>query len=197
MTITSFNQLDLNRTYSYADYLTWQFTEWIEVLKGKIFPMAAPVEYHQRISWRLGLQMGKYFENQPCRVYAAPFDVRLYNKTKSAQADKDVFTVVQPDLCVICDLTKLDRRGCLGAPDLIVEILSEGNSEKEMNIKYQIYEESGVREYWIVQPENHSVLRFVANEQGVFIGLKPTTISETLQSAIFPELQIELAKVFA
>jgi len=104
---------------------------------------------------------------------------------------------VQPDLCVICDLEKIDRRGCLGAPDLVIEILSEGNSEKEMNIKYQIYEESGVKEYWIVQPETQSVLRFVANEEGIFIGLKPTTVSETLRSAIFTELEIDLQKVFA
>ena len=197
MEITSLNQLDFNHTYSYSDYLGWKFTEWVEVLKGKIFPMAAPLEYHQRISWRVGLQLGRFFENHPCRVYSAPFDVRLYNKTKSLEAEKDIFTVVQPDLCVICDLEKIDRRGCLGAPDLVIEILSEGNSEKEMNIKYQIYEESGVKEYWIVQPENHSVLRFVANEDGIFIGLKPTTISETLRSAIFPELAIDLQKVFA
>ena len=197
MEITSLNQLDLNHTYSYADYLGWKFTEWVEVLKGKIFPMAAPLEYHQRISMKLTGILFNFFDNRPCRVYSAPFDVRLYNKTKSLEAEKDIFTVVQPDLCVICDLEKIDRRGCLGAPDLVIEILSEGNSEKEMNIKYQIYEESGVREYWIVQPETQSVLRFVANEDGIFIGLKPTTISETLRSAIFSELTIDLQKVFA
>ena len=148
--ITSLSQLDPNGIYSYADYLTWKFEQALEVIKGKIFPMSGPSRIHQKISWQLSGTFFNHFKQHRCEAYAAPFDVRLYDKKKSQKADKDIFTVVQPDLCVICDLTKLDDRGCLGAPDLIVEILSPGNSTREMKIKKELYAESGVKEYWIV-----------------------------------------------
>ena len=103
--ITDISQLDLNGTYSYADYLTWKFEQTLELIKGKIFvPMAAPSRRHQQISWRLTLQIGELFKHHSCDAYAAPFDVRLFDKRKSEKANKDIFTVVQPDLCVICDL---------------------------------------------------------------------------------------------
>jgi Uma2 family endonuclease len=196
-TITSLAQLDRGRTYSYADYLGWKFTEMVELLQGRLFPMSAPLEVHQRISWNLGLELGKALEGKPCRAYTAPFDVRLPDRQKVAAGDDDIHTVVQPDLCVVCDLAKLDRRGCLGAPDLVVEILSPGNSEREMGQKYDLYEEAGVREYWIVQPDNRSVLRFALNEAGQFVGLRPVAHGEPLTSAIFPGLSLPTEKIFA
>jgi len=146
-TITSLSQLDPKGTYTYADYLTWKFEQALEVIRGKILPMAAPSRTHQRLSWNLTVTFGNHFKNHRCEAYAAPFDVRLYDRKKSLKADRDIYTVVQPDLCVVCDLTKLDERGCLGAPDLIVEILSPGNSAREMKIKKDLYAECGVREY--------------------------------------------------
>ncbi|HEV7347903.1 Uma2 family endonuclease [Telluribacter sp.] len=194
--ITDLSQLDLDGTYSYADYLTWQFQERVELLRGKIQKMTpAPSVRHQRISARLHLQMGNLFRDNQCQLFYAPFDVRLYNRKKSKKASKDIFTVVQPDLCVICDETKLDEQGCNGAPDLVIEILSPGNTKREMSEKYELYEEAGVREYWLVEPNDEIVLIYVLNEQERYIGLQPAT--EVVQSAIFSGLRIELAEVFA
>ncbi|WP_273216380.1 Uma2 family endonuclease [Runella zeae] len=193
--ITSLDQLDLSKQYTYADYLKWRFQERVELIRGRIFKMSpAPARKHQAISRYITSQMVKYFENQPCEWYYAPFDVRLPRKT--SKADKQVYTVVQPDICVICDKTKLDKRGCVGAPDLIIEILSPGNSKKEMKDKFEVYEEAGVREYWIVQSTYNNVLVYTLNEQGIFIGHRPFIEDEIMHSFIFPELKVDLREVF-
>lgn len=164
--ITDINQLDENQTYSYADYLTWQFNEAVELIEGKIMLMPpAPNVEHQRIERKLLLAIGDYLENKHCEVFPAPFDVRLYDRKKSLLANKDIHTVVQPDLCVICRPELLDTQGCNGAPDWIIEILSQGNSKREMKIKYALYEESGVTEYWLVYPEQRAIHQFVLNQQ--------------------------------
>ncbi len=148
--ITSLSQLDLTKTYSYADYVLWQFKERVELLRGKIMAMSpAPNNLHQKALFELSGIFYQHFKFQTCQVRFAPYDVRLLDSKKSHK-DKDIFTVVQPDLCVICDESKIEDRGCLGAPDLIVEILSPGNSDKEMKFKYDLYQENGVREYWII-----------------------------------------------
>lgn len=128
--ITKFEDLDLTKQYSYADYLTWQFQERLELIKGYVYKMSpAPARKHQQIVWNVSGVFWEKFKKGPCKVYQAPFDVRLPKKGLSA--DKQTFTVLQPDLCVICDLDKLDDRGCVGAPDLVVEILSPGNTKRE------------------------------------------------------------------
>lgn len=108
---TSLSNLDLTKQYSYADYLSWQFSERIELLKGYIRKMAAPNPFHQEVSMELGTYFKNHLDNRDklCKLFAAPFDVRLYNYAKSAVADKDIYTVVQPDLCVICDKSKIDK----------------------------------------------------------------------------------------
>ena len=114
---------DLSGTYTYADYLTWQWEEMAELINGKIFKMSpAPSGLHQRISGNLFGPLWNYFRGKKCQVFSAPFDVRLPGSSKK---DRDIITVVQPDLCVICDPSKMDERGCLGAPDWIIEILSK------------------------------------------------------------------------
>ena len=128
------------------------------------------------------------------RPFSAPFDVRLYNNKKSKIAFKEIYTVVQPDLCVICDENKLDERGCFGAPDLVIEILSPSNSKKEMNEKFDLYEETGVREYWLVEPSENVIYIYVLNEDGKYIGLKPVTT--VLKSSIIPDLEINLDEIF-
>ena len=123
--IVSLSQLDIeNGVYTYADYLTWKFDQTVELIKGKIFEMSAPSRKHQGMSWQLTLKIGNHFAKHSCQAYAAPFDVRLYDRVKSQKANKEVFTVIQPDISIVCDLDKLDDKGCLGAPDLIIEILS-------------------------------------------------------------------------
>ncbi|MEY3240329.1 MAG: hypothetical protein RIR11_1767 [Bacteroidota bacterium] len=192
MIITSLDQLDPNGTYTYADYLLWQFEQRIELLRGKIRKMAAPNRRHQDITISLVKPFILSLEKSHCKVYVAPFDVRL----KRARDDKDVITVIQPDLCVICDLSKLDTRGCNGAPDLIIEILSPGNSRTEMRDKFELYQEAGVLEYWIVNPTEKTIQVFSLNEQGRYIGLPPTVEGDILTTPIIPNLEVDVTEVF-
>ncbi|MFN4147036.1 MAG: Uma2 family endonuclease [Runella sp.] len=193
--ITRLDQLDLSKQYSYADYLKWRFEERVELIRGYIHKMSpAPARRHQGLSIALINQMYPHFKNHQCRMYHAPFDVRLTRKSKNKS--KEVTTVVQPDLCVICDESKLDKRGCVGAPDLIVEILSPGNSKKEMKDKFEVYEEAGVREYWIVQPTDKNVLVYTLNDEGKYIGHRPFVEDEIMHSFVFPDLKVNLLEVF-
>jgi Uma2 family endonuclease len=196
MEITSLSQLDLTARYTYADYLLWQFSERVELIKGYIMRMSAPNRRHQHISGNLQFLMTSYFRKIKCNLYNAPFDVRFYDRSKSLKADRDIYTVVQPDLCVICDASKLDERGCLGAPDWIIEILSPGNSKKEVQKKYDLYEEHGVREYWVVYPNEQSVFQFVLNGQGKYYLHKIFAEDDVMPSYLFPDLLIDLKDVF-
>ncbi len=197
--INKLSQLDLNETYSYADYLTWQFDETVELIKGKIQMMSpAPNVRHQSIVTELGGHLYSFFRKKPCKLFYAPLDVRLYNKRKSILTNKEIFTVVQPDLCVICNPEQLDVQGCNGAPDWIIEILSAGNSKRETQEKFTLYQESGVKEYWIVYPYEQSVHQFVLNEQTEKYELITMYSGEDKASpALFPDLLIDLAEVFA
>ncbi len=195
--ITQLSQLDLNQTYSYADYLTWRFDETVELIKGKIMLMSpAPNVKHQRASMNLSRVLSNFFLRQKCQVFAAPFDVRLYDRKKSILANKEIHTVVQPDLCVICDTGKLDTQGCNGAPDWIIEILSKGNLKKELHIKYDLYAESGVSEYWLVYPYEQAVHQFVLHENGRYELKKMYADDDLAVPDLFPDLAIDLSEVF-
>ena len=190
MEITSLNQLDLvNGIYSYADYLVWKIKERVELLKGKIFEMSAPSPIHQEISGNLQGALFVFLKNSKCKLYTAPFDVRFPQKGES-----QVYTVVQPDLCVVCDFEKIDSKGCVGAPDLVVEILSPGNSKKEMKSKFALYQEEGVREYWVVDPERELVFVYVADNKK----FKPTLpiADDYVYSTIFPDFKIHTSDLF-
>jgi len=189
------SQLDLKKRYNYSDYILWQFQERVELLKGLIFPMAAPSPIHQEISSNLHGFLWSFLRKKSCKLYAAPFDVRLPLPNSKATDDK-INTVVQPDLCVICDEDKIKKQGCVGAPDLVVEILSPGNSRREMRDKFELYEEAGVLEYWIIDPSRKSVLTYILKE-GIFTSfLHPLTDEDVLTSFVFEDLQINLAEVF-
>ena len=190
MEITSLNQLDLvNGIYSYADYLVWKIKERVELLKGKIHEMSAPSPIHQEISGNLQGALFVFLKNSKCKLYTAPFDVRFPQKGES-----QVYTVVQPDLCVVCDFEKIDSKGCVGAPDLVVEILSPGNSKKEMKSKFALYQEEGVREYWVVDPERELVFVYVADNKK----FKPTIpiADDYVYSTIFPDFKIHTSDLF-
>ena len=191
--ITNIDQLDLvNGIYTYADYLMWKIKDRLELLKGKIFQMGAPSLTHQAVSRNLTILIGKRFYNAPCKLFAAPFDVRL---AKKGEKDNEVYTVVQPDLCVVCDADKLDERGCWGAPDLIIEILSPGNSKKELKNKYELYQEAGVREYWVIRPDNKEITQFVL-ENGQYRTLPPIVEGDLIHSTIFPDLSLQTEDIF-
>lgn len=193
--ITDINQLDLNKTYSYADYLTWMFQDRLELFRGKIFKMSpAPSMYHQKVSRDLTGLLWNSFKEHPCNLFVAPFDVRLLN-TKKSKKDSDVYTVVQPDLCVICDESKLDSRGAIGAPELMIEILSPGNSKKEMSYKYELYQEAGVLEYWIVNLVDKTIFIYTLKD-GIFIGQQPLIEESKMKSPLFPQLDFILSEIF-
>jgi Uma2 family endonuclease len=192
--ITSLSQLDLNGSYTYADYLLWKFEERLELIKGRIFRMSAPSRLHQKVATNLVRHLINHLHNSPCEVYFAPFDVRLVRHDKAT--NKDVTTVVQPDICVICDRSKLDKRGCLGAPDIMIEILSPGNSRKEMRDKYQAYQENGVKEYWIIHPGEKNVLVFRLNDEEIYYGLAPLVEGDILITPILPGLEIDVTDIF-
>ncbi|WP_237487912.1 Uma2 family endonuclease [Hufsiella arboris] len=133
-------------------------------------------------------------KNKHCKVYAAPFDVRF---PKDSKADKDIYTVLQPDICVICDPSKLDARGCIGAPDIVVEILSPGNNKKELLTKYKIYQEFGVKEYWIISPVDKTFLKYTLDAEGKYQPSRLFTLSETITTEILPGFSLILDEIFA
>ncbi len=192
--IQSLAQLDPNGSYTYADYLLWQFQERVELLRGHLRQMSAPSRKHQAINGNLYRLVANALWRSSCKVYAAPFDVRLTRFSKAQ--DKEVTTVVQPDLCVICDPAKLDDRGCIGAPDLVIEILSPGNSRTEMKDKFELYQEAGVLEYWIVSPIEETVQVWKLTDEGYYIGLPPKVEDDHMTTPIIPNLTIDLTDVF-
>ncbi len=194
-TITSLHQLDLSKRYTYADYLKWQFKERVELLKGGILPMVAPNPTHQKISMNLSGILWTHLRKSGCSVFAAPFDVRLPLPTNKTTDDK-VDTVVQPDLCVVCDLAKIEKRGCIGAPDLVIEILSPSNSKREMRDKYELYEEAGVLEYWIVDPIHRNVLVYILKDEKFISTMRPLVDEDILTVHVFPDLKVDLSEVF-
>jgi Uma2 family endonuclease len=193
--ITSLSQLDADKLYTYADYLQWQLKERVELIKGKLFKMSpAPNEHHQWVSMKLSNLMFEVVAKKcDCRIYAAPFDVKL---SKSSSKNEEIFTVVQPDITVVCDKTKLDGQGCLGAPDLVVEILSPGNNKKEMQTKFALYEENKIPEYWLVFPLEEALQQFVLNKEGKYQFMRFYNTDDIVQSAVFPALKVPLSEAF-
>lgn len=193
--VTDFSQLDLSKTYTYADYLTWQFNERVELIKGWIYKMSpAPRRVHQKTEGNLFLEIGNFFKKSNCEVYQSPFDVRLIKNI--GIKDNEIETVVQPDICVICDLDKLDDRGCAGAPDLIIEVLSPSTMKKDYYEKFNLYEENEVKEYWLVNPEGRSLQIFYL-EQGKFHEYETFEVKdEMITSKLFPELKFQMTTIF-
>jgi len=181
--------LEMKKHYTYADYISWDDDERYEIINGVVYNMGAPTERHQWISANLHYQLMSYLRGKTCRAYAAPFDVRL-------AADKADDIVVQPDLLVICDMEKLaDGKACIGAPDMVVEILSNSTKRKDRCIKHSVYRKAGVREFWVIEPEDKTVEvylliedRYVSN-----VYLENDTISIT----VLDNCKINLADIFS
>ncbi len=192
--ITQLSQLDPNQSYTYADYLSWQFTEFVELVKGKLLrPMAGPSPRHQQYSTNLVAEIHPFLKGKACRVYAAPFDVRL--TTSGGNGDEEIRTVVQPDICVVCDLAKIDSRGCAGPPDWIIEILSPGNAGHDTKTKFDLYQESGVREYWIVFPGINTVTAYVLVKEQYKLAAEYAAPGP-MPVATLPGLALEWADLF-
>jgi Uma2 family endonuclease len=191
--VTDINSLDLNGTYSYADYLKWRLNEQVELIKGKIYLMpTTPKMTHQWVFGQVSFVFNQHFSEKPCSVFQAPFDVRL--PIGNEKYPERIHTVVQPDICIICDENKLDEDGCLGAPDLIVEITSPSTIKKDFNEKFNWYEKAGVREYWIAIPGDRTIqVYFLEDGQYQLVDIFDKTPA---QSRLFEGLEVPLEKAF-
>ncbi|MCL2445499.1 MAG: Uma2 family endonuclease [Oscillospiraceae bacterium] len=176
--------------HTFEDYLSWDDGQRWELVDGQAYAMAAPSPEHQRISGILHHRMFSYFAGKTCEVFAAPFGVRLFLDKKWHEKE----AVFQPDLTVVCDPSQLDEHGCNGAPTLVVEILSISTSSFDCIVKLNRYKKAGVREYWIVDPDNKIVHRCMLQEEHD----EPTVFrfDDMLTSKIFPGLEIALSDIF-
>lgn len=150
--------------YTYEDYLNWEENDRIELVYGDPVMMAPPTRLHQEILTEITRQLANFLEGKRCKVYPAPFGVRLFEKDGDNPANVD--TIVEPDISVVCDLNKLDQKGCKGAPDMIVEILSPSTQRHDRLVKLGLYQRAGVREYWIVDPQSQSVQVHLLDDHG-------------------------------
>ena len=185
----SIPQKNVEYRYTYADYLTWSDDERWEIIDGVAYAMdPAPGTKHQRMSGRFFALLFNFLNGKPCEAFHAPFDVRL-----SANEDDD--TVVQPDIVVVCDRSKLDDKGCKGAPDLVIEILSPSTARHDKLIKFNAYQRAGVREYWIADPDSKTLSVHVL-EIGRYItsAYGDTDIAPV---SVLPGCGINLSDVFA
>ena len=188
--ITRLDQLNEDSfEYSYSDYMKWQFQERVEIIMGKIFPMSAPTTLHQHIIGELFFNIYSFFKYTSCNVILSPIDVRL----PVGKQGNTFKTVVQPDLCVICDKSKIVTQGIIGAPDLVIEILSPSNRQIEMHEKFEAYQASLVREYWIIHPGEQWMLQYVLSENNLFVLHKKHENLSRLASVIFQGLIVDVA----
>lgn len=186
-------KLEETYTYTYEDYLLWEGDTRYELYDGEAVALASPTRIHQKISTKLLNQFENYLEDKRCEVYHAPFDVRLFEKKNDPP--RRIKDVVQPDLIVVCDLEKLDNRGCKGAPDLVVEILSPTTKRQDITVKYQLYQRAGVPEYWVVDPQKRTVaVHILVN--GAYSSPELYTANEEVPVGVLKDCTINLARVF-
>lgn len=180
--------------YTFADVLTWDEDERVEIIDGEAIMMApAPARVHQEISGELFRQLANYLWGKKCKVYAAPFDVRLFEE--DGNRPEDVDTVVEPDITIVCDPSKLDERGCKGAPDMVVEILSPATQRHDRFIKFSLYQKAGVREYWIVDPGSKIVQSFIL-EDGHYSVKEFGTAGDKIKVYVLEDCVIDLSELF-
>ena len=155
-----------NNSYTYKDYLEWPDDERWELIEGVAYDMTpSPSRMHQKISVALAAGLYQYLKGKNCEIYHAPFDVRL---PEGEEEDDEIKTVVQPDIVVICDPSKLDEKGCKGSPDLIMEILSPSTASMDHITKLNLYEKNRVSEYWIIHPTDKIVMVYRLLENGKY-----------------------------
>jgi Uma2 family endonuclease len=180
------------RRFTYKDYLTWNDDERWELINSVPHNMTPASRRHQEIAGELYRRIGNYLADKSCRAYIAPFDVRL---PIGDEQDEDTENVVQPDVVVVCDISKLDDRGCKGSPDLIVEVLSPTTAKKDRNEKFKLYERVGVKEYWIVDPM-HVTIEVFSLVDGKYGHAEIYSKEDELKVGIFDDLTIDIEAVF-
>ena len=185
--------LKLEEKYTYKDYINWDDSHYWELIDGVPYQMAPASTKHQRVSTKLLLQFGNYLEGKPCEVFHQPFGVRL---PLEDEPDEFIKNAILPDIVVVCDKDKIDDAGYRGAPDLIVEILSPSTSKRDMDDKFKLYEKAGVKEYWIADPLHNFIKVYILGEDNTYGKSKVYFKGGKIKVSIFPELEIDLEKVF-
>ena len=179
---------------TYRDYLTWPEGERWELISGVAYNMSpAPSPMHQRVLIALSTQLYHLFEGKSCSVYLAPFDVRLPEKN---ERETDISTVVQPDISIVCDASKIDRKGCKGAPDMVIEILSPATAKKDRRKKFRLYERHQVKAYWIVSPLDEIIEVFTLKD-GKYGEAEIYTADDRVPVSVFPGAEVDLSRVFS
>ncbi|MEW6681021.1 MAG: Uma2 family endonuclease [bacterium] len=180
--------------FTYGDYLKWSDEERWELIDGVAYDMSpSPSRRHQEVVGELYRQISTYLLDKPCQVYLAPFDVRL---PEADEAEEEIETVVQPDIVVVCERNKLDDRGCIGAPDIIIEILSPYTAKKDLITKYHLYERHKVKQYWIFDPATEEVVIFKL-KQDKYGEPEEYKKQERIKVDIFEDLEIDLNTIFS
>lgn len=183
-----------NALYTYRDYLEWPDGERWELIEGRAYNMTpAPSRSHQKISVALIDELFQYLKGKKCEVYHAPFDVRL---PEGDEEEGEIRTVVQPDIVVICDPSKLDEKGCKGSPDLVMEILSPSTASKDYITKLNLYEKNQVREYWIIHPIDKIVMVYRLSENGKYGRAEVYSEADKVKVGIFDDLVVDLKGIF-
>lgn len=180
--------------YTFTDCLAWDEKERAELIGGEIVMMAPTSRVHQKISGELFRQLANFLEGKKCEVYAAPFAVRLFEK--NGDTPEDVDTMVEPDISVVCDHGKLDSHGCKGAPDLVVEVLSPSTQRHDRLVKLDLYQRAGVREYWIISPEEKTAQVFLL-QNGLLLPWEVYGPKDVGKVNVLDGCFVELSKVFA
>lgn len=178
--------------YTYEDYLGWSDDKRWELIDGTPYMQAVPSPRHQEVLTELLKEFAVYLSGKPCKVYPAPFCVRLPNKEQSSNTNN----VVEPDISIICDKSKIDDRGCNGAPDLVIEIISPSSVKMDRVLKFNKYEKAGVKEYWIVEPEQNLVSVFVLQNNNRYNRPEMYSDTDKIKVGLFPELEIGLKNIF-
>ncbi len=183
-----------NNSFNYGDYLNWPEDERWELIDGVPYNMTpAPSRAHQKILAAVLTKFYSFLEDKDCEVYSAPFDVRL---PEGEEEPQEITTVVQPDLVVVCDRAKLDDKGCIGSPDLIVEITSPSTVRKDIKEKFYLYERMGVKEYWIINPTDETLIAFILDSNGKYGRPEIYSREDTIQVGVLTGLSIPLKNIF-
>ena len=180
--------------YTFADVLSWDEDERIEIIDGEALMMATPSRIHQEISGELFRQLANFLEGKQCRVYPAPFGVRLF--ARDGDGPEDVDTLVEPDISVVCDRSKLDQHGCKGAPEMVIEILSPSTLRHDRLVKLNLYDQAGVLEYWIVDPQNRAVQVFRRDGGAALRICEEYGHTQVAKVSVLDGCFLELSKVF-
>jgi Uma2 family endonuclease len=185
----------LDIKYNYKDYVMWPKNERWELIDGIPYDMSpAPGTKHQEISLQVTNLFYNFLKGKQCKVLAAPFDIRL---PKANEKDLKISTIVQPDIVVVCDKSKLDEKGVRGAPDLAIEIFSPNTAKKDATVKFRLYENAGIREYWMIRPEENTVTIFKLDSANKYGRPEVYSDEDIIKVGIFEnQLEINLKEVF-